>query len=581
MNNELALKRIFEAGVFYNMAGTLYPEDIDLIDNFIDDFENSQPELTHSIGDLLFLYMIEKEPQQASLFFQAIYSFTSGADIVFAARDLKEKLVLPWPPSYLSKKEREAVRPEVLLDEFLTLACNKKGFKTITTDDVNRVAEKFSILTHFREGNHFFQHRIKMKRNSGNGHIHIYYDRDRVSFRKSLIYAMENIKHAHGKDVLADKWSAKSMSTLGGMLLAQAYFHTEDSHGLSQEAYFERLLERYPKMEYIGLRDKKSLFEGKRKLAALASVFTKNYHADTDEFAIQRRNFGHRNSDDIDARISPPVLLKSALSSYINYYAFALSHVGFIRQLYQLRDSIYDIAAKQFNLNEFVTFYILNNINKSSTESLQALYTEIIMTVEIQCHGLLTALRAYPVRQEYWGYFAYQYIIPTIGKIVKSMGTLSTLCNVNYQHITDEHLKALGWKDELNKAVILNRIIASDNDFICAGYGLSNHTIVLPMNAPNNVYGSIQAALDLYDKNLKNNYLSSTIIHEDIQQLQSILWGFHHLYHKEFSPGKITNELSIDEIGRFYRQPISESQFKKGKKAAQQLIASYQKVKIP
>lgn len=579
MNNELAIKRIFEAGVFYNMAKTLYPEDINLIDDFTDDYENCQPKLTHSIGDLLFLYLIERDPQQESLFFHAIYSFTSGGGIVFAAQNLKEKLVLPWPPSYLSKQERENVRPDILLDEFLTLACNKDGFKSITTDDVNRVAEKFSLLTHFREGNHFFQHRVKMKRNSESGHIHIYYDRDRVSFRKSLINAMENIKHHYGHDVLADKWSAKNMSALGGMLLAQAYFYTKDSHGLSQESYFERILERYPKMEYIGLRDKKSLYEGKRKLDALASVFTKNYHVDADEFAIQRRNFGHRNSDDIDARISPAVLLKSALSSYINYYAFILSHVDFIRKLYQLRDSIYDIATKQFKLDEFVTFYILNNINSPYTESLSALYTEIILAVEIQCHGLLTALRAYAVQQEYWGYFSYQFIIPTISKIVKSLGTLCTLCNGNYQHITDEHLNELGWKYELNKAIILNPIVAFDNDFICAGYGFSNHTIVLPMNAPNDVYGSIQAALDLYDKNLKNKYLSSTIIHEDIQQHQSILWGLYHFYHKEFSHSKITNEISIDEIGRFYQQPISESQFKKGKKAAQQLIASYPNVK--
>lgn len=579
MGNELALRRIFEAGVFYNFAIMLYRDDIKLIDDFINDYDNCPPEINHNIGDLLFLYLIEREPLQESLLFQAMYSFTSGADIVFAARDLKEKLVLPWPPFYLSKIQRESLQPEILLDVFLTLARTKKGFKSFTEEDVNRVAGKFSLLTHLREGNHFFQHRIKLKRNNENGHIHIFYNRERVSFRKSLVNALENIKHQSGRDVLADKWSTKNMSSLGGMLLAQAYLHTKDSHGLSQEAYFERIIKYYPNIEYIGLRDKKNLYEGKRKLDALTSVFTQNYEMDADELTIQSRNFEHRNRAEMDAKIIPSVLLKSALSSYINYYAFVLSNVDFIKQLYQLRDSINDIVTRQFKQNESVTFYILNRINRALGESSQVLEDEIIIAVEIQCHGALAALRAYPVPQEFWAYFTCQYIIPDIDKIVQSMGALYTLCNENYQHVTYEHLKTLDLDEQLHKALIINRIIKVNTDFICAGYGLSDHTIVLPVNAPNHVYDSIRAALDLYDKNAKNNYLSSTIIHEDLQKIESILWGLYHLYQKAFSCAKITNELSIDKIGQFYRQPISESKFKTGKKAAQQLIASYPKTK--
>lgn len=581
MGGELALRRIFEAGVFYNAAVMLYRDDIKLIDDFTNDYDNCPPEISDGIGCLLFLYLIEREPQQELLFFQAMYHFTSGANIVFAARDLKAKLVLPWQPFYLSKKERVNLRPDILLEEFLTLVSTKKGFRSVTEDDVNRVAGKFSLLTHFREENHFFQHRIKLKRNSENRHIHIFYKRDRVSFRKSLVNALENIKHQYGCDILADKWSSKNMSSLGEMLLAQAYLYTKDSHGLSQEAYFGYIIKRYPAMEYIGLRDKKNLYEGKRKLDALTSVFTQNYEMDEDELAIQRQNFEHRNRSAMDTRISPSILLKSALSIYINYYTFALSHVDFMRQLYQLRESINDIVTRQFKQNEFVAFDILNRVNRSLGESSKAPGADIIVAVETQCHGALTALRAYPIKQDYWGHFAYQYIIPKIDKVVQSMGALYTLCNENYQHVTYEHFKMLDWEGELSKALIINHFIAVNADVICAGYGLSDHTMVIPMNAPDRVYGSISAALDLYDKNAKKNYLSSTIIHEDIQKLQCILWGLYHLYHKSFSCEKITNELSIDKIGQFYQQPISESKFKTGKKAAQQLIASYPKTKWP
>lgn len=579
---ELVLKRIFEAGVFYNAAVTFYRDDINLIDDFMNDYNNCPPEISDQISSLLLFYLIEKEPQTESMLFQTMYHFTSGADIVSAARDLKANLVLPWPPCYLSINTREGLQPNILLDAFLTLACTKKGFKSVTEEDVKRVAEKFSLLTHFREGNHFFQHRIKLNRNSENGPINIFYNQDRVSFRKSLVYAMENIKHQCGHDLLAEKWSAKNMSSLGSMMLAQAYLQSKDSHGLSQEAYFEGIIQRYPAMEYIGLRDKKSLYDGSRKLNDLNRIFIQNYEMDLNELVIQRRNFKHRERTEMDARISPAVLLKSAISSYIIYYTFVLSHVDFIRKLNQLRESINDIVIRQFAKNgEFFTFYVINRINDLLGESSHDETNKIIIAVETQCHNVLTALRAYPVQQKYWGYFTHDHksIIPNIDEVVKLMGGLYTRCNENYQHVTYEHFKVLDWEDKLNKALIINRFVPIDTDYISAGYGLTNHTIVTPINAPNNVYGSISAALDLYDKNAKNNYLASTIIHKDIKKLECIVWGLYHFYQKEFSHKKITNELSIDDIGRFYRQPISESKFKTGKKMAQQLIADYPKIK--
>ncbi|HIF6679339.1 hypothetical protein ACJ8J4_15895 [Serratia sp. CY47280] len=579
--DELALKRIFEAGVFYNAALTFYRDDIKLIDNFIDKYDHCEKEVKDKIGGLIFIYMIEKDPQQEMLFFQAMHLFTMGADIVFAARDLKAKLMLPWPPFYLSKTEREILRPDILLDAFLALACAKKGFKSITGEDVRQVAEKYSLLKHFREGNHFFQHRVKLNRNSNDGSIHIFYNREIVTFRKSLIYALENIKHQLGHDLLANKWSAKNMSSLGGMLLAQAYLYTKDIHGLSQEAYFERVTKSYPAMMDIGLRDKKSIYGGMRKLEELESVFIQNYEVDDDELTAQHHNFNHtnRNHAEIDARISPSVLLKSSLSLYINYYTFILSHVDFIKSLYKLKQSIKDIVIRQFKQKEFVVFDILNRINKPVEQFHKDSFSDIFQAVETQCHGMLRALRLSPEPQDSWGHLTCNYIVPELSEIIHSLGMLHTLCNQNYQHVTYDNLKSLNLDELFKKSLIINRIIELDSKFICAGYGLSDHTIVLPMNAPQDVYGSIRAALDLYDKNAKNYYLSSTIIYKDIEKLQCVLWGLYHLYQKSFSSNKITNEMSIDNIGQFYQQTISESRFRMGKKTAQELIISYQENK--
>lgn len=579
MGNELALKRIFEAGLFYNAALRLYRDDIKLIDDFMDHYKHCDKEVRDRIDSLLFIYLIEREPQEEIFFFQAMHVFSSGADIVFAAKDLKYKVVLPWHPFYLSKTERESLRPEILLDAFLTLACRKRGFKSITEEDVNLVAKKFSLLTHFREGNHFFQDRVKIKKYRGNGSIHIFYNSERVSFRKSLVYAMENIKHQLGCDILAEKWSAKNMSSLGGMLLAQAYLSTKDSHGLSQEAYFKHILDNYPDMGNVGLRDKKNLYGGMRHLDALPSIFKQNYEVDADELTVQRQNFDHksRNSAEIDARIEPSVLLKSSLSLYISYYCFVLTHVDFIKLLHKLSQSIKDIVVRQFKQNEYIVLYILNVINSSIEKTHEHLISDIIQAVETQCYGILKILRASPAPQGLWGYFTSDYIVPDIGELINSLGSLYALCNQNYQNVTYDNLKELNMDERLKKSLLINNIIKVESEFISAGYGLSDHTIVHSMNAPQNVYGSVRAALDLYDKSSKNNYLSSTIIFKDLEKMQCILWGLYHLFQKSFSSEKITNELSIDKIGQHYQKPISESKFKNGKKLAQQLIESYGK----
>jgi len=577
MGNELALKRIFEAGLFYNAALRLYRDDIKLIDEFMDQYEHCEKEIRVRIGDLLFIYFIEREPQQEMLLFQAMQVFSSGADVVLAAKDLKTKVVLPWSPFYLLKTEREILRPEILLDEFLTLVSRKRGFKSIMEEDVNLVEEKFSLLKYFRKENQFFKDRVKIKRNAGDGNIHIFYNTERVTFRNSLVYAMENINHELGCDLLAEKWSAKNMSSLGGMLLAQAYLSTRNSHGLSQEAYFNHILDKYPAMANIGLRDKKNIYDGMKNLGELPSIFKKNYEVDADELTVQRQRFSHesRNVAEIDNRIEPSVLLKSSLSLYITYYCFLLKNVGFIKLLQKLMHSIKDIVIRQFKKSEYVIFYILNVINGSLPKEQKQSFSDIIQAVETQCYGLLKNLRAYPAPQNLWGYFTSDFIVPEIDEIINSLGALYSLCNQNYQNVTYDNLKEINMHEVFKKSLLINRMIYVESEFISAAYGLSDHTIVIPVNAPENVYGTVRAALELYDKSLKNNYLLSTIIHKDLEEMQCILWGLYHLYQKEFSYEKTTNELSIDRIGQHYQQPISESKFKKGKKLAQQLIESF------
>ncbi|MEI9600478.1 hypothetical protein V5030_14855 [Moellerella wisconsensis] len=575
------LKKIFEAGVFYNAGVMLYPSDIELIDEFINNYYSCLPKIHEDIRLLLFQYFIERNPQVELLLFKSIYCFTDGADIVLAAKDLKMKLILPWPPFYLSKVVREHLQPDILLNAFLQIACKPKGFKSVTEDDVKLVTENFSLLTHFREGNHFFQHRVRMEKNIDDGAIHIYYNRDRVTFRKSLINALENIKYQSGRDILTDKWSAKNISSLGEMLLAQAYSHTKNNHKLSQEAYFKHIIDTYPAIENIGLRDKKSMYGGKKKLDELKGIFAQNFEIKPDEIAFQRRKFGnrkefgHRSNNNLDVKISPSVLLSGSLSLYIKYYTFILSHADFIKRLYKLRESIKNIVTMQFNLSESHIFYILNVINDSESKPIQAPLIDVIKNVETQCYVELKELRAYPIKQNLWGYFTEKHVIPNIDKIIQSIGELYKICNQDFQYVTHEQLKQLGLNELFEKSVIINHIIQVDSDFILASYSLSDHTVVYPINSPNNIYGSIQSALDLYDESSKNNYLASITTVRDFDKIQSIIWGVCHLYEKTFSCDNVTDVQSIKKIEQFYPHPISESKFKAGKKIAQELIVKW------
>ncbi|QBH98478.1 hypothetical protein EKN56_20020 [Limnobaculum zhutongyuii] len=571
------LTSIFETGIFYNTAIDLYYDQIQLVDELEGIVLNCPSEIQERILSLISHYHLEKNPKQENEFLRKINILTSNPRLVSAVNNTKLKLNLTWELSILNKKIRDKLQPETLLDEYFNVYNITDGFKVFDEKNLAPVIIRLSILELLRKKNTFFKYRVDLYRNSETGTIHILYDELRTSFRQSLVFAYDNSAGKDGLDFLKEAISSNNLKNHGGILMALSFNQEKRKHTISKEAYYENFFQKHLRSNNAGFSDKRIIYRGSKKLDDLKIIIKNKYELNVEDKLNQNRVFTNESNAKIDDRVSAYVTLQSALSAYVNFYAFILANLDFFKNLKELKKSIENEFSSHYEPHQLDSYLLslFNFINHPVEKSNKTKLDADLDYINIKYSSELKILRSYNVQQEYWGYFFTPAIFPDLKEIITIISTIYKVCDGDYTSVSHKQLDSLGITDTLKKTILINRLIPREAKIIYACYGKSDHAIVRPMNNINDIPGNIMAALRLYDKNAKSDFLVSTISIKKINKIEEIIWGLLHHYEKEFSKEKITNKITLDKIDELYNEPILETRFLSGLKASKKIINSF------
>lgn len=571
------LTSIFETGIFYNAAIDLYYDQILLVDDLEGIVLNYPFEIQKRMLPLISGYHLEKKPEQAKVFLKKINILSSNPALISAINNTKLKLNLTWELGVLNKQIREKLQPKTLLDEYFNIYKITDGLKNFNEKSLAPVIRRLSILELLREKNAFFRDRVNLYRDSNNGFIHIWYDELRTSFRQALLFACDNSTRKDSLYFLKEAISSNNLKNHGSILMALSFNQEERKHTISKEAYYEKIHYKYLRLNDTGFRDKRIIYRGIDKLDALKAIIRTKYELNTEDELTQNRVFSNKSNAKIDDRVSAYVTLKSALSAYVNYYSFILANIEFFKKLKKLKISIEHEFSDHYNSSQLDSYLslLLNHINYPIKTSNKDKFYVDVDYINTKYSSELNILRSYNVQQKYWGYFFTQDIFPELKEIITMVSKLHEICDGDYSSVSHEQLDSLGITDTLKNAMLINMLIPIKTKIINAGYGKSDHAIVTPMNNIEDISGNIMAALRLYDKNAKNDFLVSTISIRKTNKIEEIIWGLFHYYERGFSKTKITNKISLEKIDDLYNEPVLETRFLSGLQASKKIIDSF------
>lgn len=571
------LKNIFETGVFYNAAIDLYNDQIKIVDDLYEIVLSYPVDMQESIFNLISCYYLEKNLENSKKYNEILSAFTSNSKIISIVDRLKLNLNLSWDLSFLNKEIREDLQPDKLLSEYFNLYKVTEGFSVFNEDDLTSIIERLSILEFLRKKNIFFKNIVSIYRNPKVGTIHIFYDELKTSFRQALIFAYDNSSENDSLEFVSKTINSRNLRGYSGILMSLSYNKVARGRSISKEAYFDEVHEKYIIKNNVSLNDKRVIYRGSQKLDSLTDAIKNKYELNSEDYIQQDIIFNRKEIADIDDRVNAYTTVLSALSAYANLYAFIIANDDFFKKLYNLKKMIkQDFTSRHESdqLDGYVTF-LFNFLNDSIKKSSGSEVNVDLNYLNDKYSSELRELRSYNVQKEYWGYFIDEEIFPTLEKIIAILSLLNETSGEDYSSISHEQLNSLGLTATLKNSMLINMLIPIKSNMISAGYGKSDHAIVTPMNDKNDIPGNIRSALRLYDKNAKNDFLSSTILINKKSKIEEVIWGLFHHYEMKFSEYKVTNSLTLNEIDRIYKKTISETRFLSGIQACKKIIYTF------
>lgn len=580
MNTELIskLEKILETAIFYNAAVELYYEQFKLVDNIENIVSNYSVKDKKILMTLISQYFSEKIIKNEQDYLNVIYLYSFSEDLIKLVRKLKADFNLTWNWYILNRKIRDELKINFLIEDYFhILSLINKVNENENENENEKIKERvnrLSILLKIRNENLFFKDRVKCYINEESGVLHIYYDKSKTSIRQSFIFSFNNYSNVDNLKFFKEKKFFNNLNSYCGTLLYLAYIEKNRKEPLSQECFFEKIATKYSPIYLNGLSDIRIIYRGKGKVNNIQDEIKKLYELKESDLAIQKEKLCFKKHEVINRMVSAHLALNSALYSYVRFYIFILNNLAFFREFKKFRELIYNefihcYEAKSINSHISI---LLNNINCKDIYD-DKVKLELIM-IESKYMDELKSLRKYSVNKNYWGYFFCDDILLDIDDVIKLMGDVNKICHGNYNLISHENINQLNLERVLENATVINYIIPTKSKITHAGYGISDHLEVIPMNNKEDILGNIDSALRLYDNNARSYYLNSTIDINKTNKIEETLWGLYHFYKVEFNDGKVTESISIEMINKFYKEPILESRFFSGKKEARKRIVA-------
>ncbi|MEJ8325055.1 hypothetical protein WKI40_18175 [Kosakonia sacchari] len=564
------ITKIFETGIYYHAALQKYKsqvEGIDYLEKMV--VQSSIPAKT-DLWNAINLYLTEHHPYKAQQIYFVLAGKAAHTDIPRYVRMMKQDRSLILSLDILSEAFRNKLSAELLLENYFSVHHLTKGFTVFDEQALADILQKLRPLELIRKDNLLFCNRISCQIEKQSGYISVYYDDKKTSFRQALKWAVAVVGKQDGLATLSEAKTALSLKSFAGILATFAFESQRKTPGIGKQQFFKHLCDKYPYETEVGFADTRFITRAQEKIDEIKNVISQFYEINKEDKA--REAFSTAEQPKIESldNVDPHTRVKSALSVYVNYYAYLLANHEFFRALYTVRTAI-DTELQRCKISEAQRksdlLSILNGAHIIDDPKVKA--------IEQKYAAVLERINEVSPDFKSWGYFFCEDFVPSLQGIIALFSQLKKSCGDDFSQLTHADISPEKIHIDLKKAIVINMLLPQQNMFTAAGYGAGNPAKILPHNNKEDVVGNIQAALDLFDGHLLRHYLSHVTLDNKLKKLEELLWGMHYHYEKAWGAVKITDDKCLQQIDAWYDEPVSANRFQQGKKAARKLINSF------
>lgn len=568
--------RIFETAIHYNLIIKKYHHQIETLDYLVDLIFLCEYKNKENVLEIIRDYLLEKEPTAESLLYAKLQNKIKNHFILFLANYLKPYLSITLPLDFFLKEKRLKYSPKLLLGKYFELHKVTNGLNFFDEKILSLFFKEFSELEFIRDNNLFLRSKVSIKFNKERGFVYIYYNDKTTSFRQSLYYALLLEKDV---DFLNTHNNTYTLNQYANILTTLAYYEETKTSNIGKSKFLKNIVMKYPRETFTGFADIRVIERGDKYINSIIKNINAHYELNESDKERENNRLSDRTSFDLTNTVPPDVQVKSALSIFINYYSFILSHISFFKELKTLRKSLEaDLSCSHDKSSaKSILPVALNSISSNPTYESKDELGILFNKLRIKYKNEITSLNKQLVTNKSWGYFFDNILIPQIFSLIKTCAFLRKNYGDDLALVTHTVLDSSGISTKFKNARVINFILPNMTNMATAGYGLGNPATVMPMTNNHDIASNISAALRLFDRNALQSYLTEITINGKIKEIEEILWGLFYYYERDWNEKKLSDSSCIDIISDLYDAPISESRFLSGKKTAKNIIESFKK----
>lgn len=569
--------RIFETAIHYNLIIKKYSHQIEALDYLVDLIFLCEYKNKRSVLKTIRNYLLEKEPTATSLLYDELQNKVKNNFILSLATYLKSYLTVALPLDFLLKEKRLKYSPKILLKKYLELHKVTEGFNAFDNEMLNSFFTEFSELECIRDNNLFLRSKVSIRLNKERGFVYIYYDEKTTSFRQSLYYALLLEKNV---DFLKTYNNTYTLNQYANILTTLAYYEETKTSNIGKSKFLKNIVIKYPRETFTGFADIRVIERGGKYINGIIKNINAHYELNENDKERENEHLSERTSSDLTNTVPPDVQVKSALSTFINYYSFILSHMSFFKELKRLRQSLEaDLSCSHDNSPpKYILQVALNSISSNPTYESKDELGILFNTLRIKYKNEIASLKEQFVTDKFWGYFFDSMFIPQIFSLIETCAFLRKNHGDDLASLTHTVLDSSGISTKFKNARIINHILPNMTNMAIAGYGLGNPATVMPMTNNHDIVSNISAALQFFDRNALQGFLTEITINGKLKKIEEIIWGLFYYYERNWNEKKLSDNSCIDIISDLYDAPISESRFLSGKQTAKNIIESFKKM---
>ncbi|WP_140107774.1 hypothetical protein [Vibrio parahaemolyticus] len=570
---------IFETGVFYNASIIAYKEQVRVF-SYLEDIL-----LTGSVQNRIALlesvnnHFMEHCSDLRKDIIKPNENHNQHHKINAISRYINSYLNLPWPLFLLLRKNRENHNPKVLLRKYFEVYTLTNGFQCFDSKRLREIISEHNFLKEIRDKKLLILGRTSFRLDEKHNFLYIYYDDNKTSFRQSLKNSISLFDDGDCLRYFRKPKGFSDIKSIGRLLIALDYSARDSEFELKKQRYFNELISQYPAETKKGFSDERTLYRAINCLDEYLTAVKEFYQIDIEDTDSEEKYCQSTSKIDMSSRVDASTFVKTALSTYINYFSYIIANKEFFQGLEKLKYMICKELKENHELSqmeiELRVSLILNHINVDlkTQEHQSDFYDSDVFRDKYKKE--IIQLREHPIPLDLWGYYFLDGFIPTISELITVVNEINKICSNNLDGITHNDLDSLSVKFEFNKVRPIQYVLPIESKGANAGFGFGNPAVIMPRSNSNDVSKNIQSALNLFDRSALRIHLHGNVIADKLKAYESLLLGLYYFYEKEWKGKNISEEKCVETISSFYDIPIAKSKLRSGKAEALKLINTF------